>query len=38
MERVDMVLVGAEGVGESGGLINKVMPKSVVYFSGSFYV
>ncbi|XP_065055540.1 translation initiation factor eIF2B subunit alpha-like [Rhopilema esculentum] len=24
MERVDMVLVGAEGVGESGGLINKV--------------
>ena len=25
MERVDLVLVGAEGVAESGGIINKVM-------------
>ena len=24
MERVDMVLVGAEGVAESGGIINKL--------------
>ena len=24
MEKVDMVLVGAEGVAESGGIINKV--------------
>ena len=26
MERIDMVLVGAEKVVESGGLINKVFP------------
>ena len=25
MERIDMVLVGAEGIVESGGLINKVI-------------
>lgn len=25
MERVDMVLLGAEGVVESGGIVNKVM-------------
>ncbi len=25
MERVDLVVVGAEGVAESGGVINKVM-------------
>lgn len=25
MEKVDMVMVGAEGVAESGGVINKVM-------------
>lgn len=24
MERVDMVMVGAEGIAESGGIINKV--------------
>ena len=29
MEKVDMVLVGAEGVVESGGIINKVNMKYV---------
>jgi translation initiation factor eIF-2B subunit alpha len=28
MERVDIVLVGAEGVAESGGIINKVLNES----------
>lgn len=27
MEQVDMVMVGAEGVAESGGIINKVSGK-----------
>jgi translation initiation factor eIF-2B subunit alpha len=27
MEQVDMVMVGAEGVAESGGIINKVKKK-----------
>lgn len=31
MEKVDMVLVGAEGVVESGGIINKVS----LYFQGT---
>lgn len=30
MERVDMVMVGAEGVAESGGVINKVYNDSTV--------
>ncbi len=29
MEQVDMVMVGAEGVAESGGIINKVNIKSL---------
>lgn len=27
MEKVDLVMVGAEGVAESGGIINKVMKR-----------
>ena len=27
MEHVDLVIVGAEGVAESGGIINKVAPR-----------
>ena len=30
MDKVDLVLVGAEGIVESGGIINKVTKKSVV--------
>ena len=31
MEKVDLVLVGAEGVVESGGIINKVSYAGIVY-------
>ena len=31
MEKVDLVLVGAEGVVESGGIINKVSDRSLFY-------
>lgn len=34
MEKVDLVLVGAEGVVESGGIINKVISSE---FIKSFY-
>ena len=38
MEKVDLVLVGAEGVVESGGIINKVRCFiSCVYFFFSSY-
>lgn len=30
MEKIDFVLVGAEGVVESGGIINKVMQYSIL--------
>lgn len=33
MEQVDMVMVGAEGVAESGGIINKVHDNCIVYTS-----
>ena len=36
MEKVDLVMVGAEGVAESGGIINKVGVS--LYFSLSYYV
>lgn len=36
MEHVDMVMVGAEGVAESGGVINKV--KDLLYFSILFHI
>ena len=37
MEKVDFVLVGAEGVVESGGIINKVS-KSVHSIIGFFFL
>lgn len=30
MEQIDMVMVGAEGVMESGGIINKVKPRNEI--------
>jgi len=36
MEQVDMVMVGAEGVAESGGVINKVCNKSTIKFNKHF--
>lgn len=33
MEKVDLVIVGAEGVVESGGIINKVCPGKESIFS-----
>lgn len=30
MEQVDMVMVGAEGVAESGGVINKVLNSNTI--------
>ena len=32
MEKIDMVLCGAEGVVESGGIINKVIEKKFFFF------
>jgi translation initiation factor 2B subunit (eIF-2B alpha/beta/delta family) len=36
MEQVDMVMVGAEGVAESGGVINKVCNKLTTRFNKYF--
>jgi len=36
MEQVDMVMVGAEGVAESGGVINKVCNKLITIFNKYF--
>ena len=33
MEKVDLVMVGAEGVAESGGIINKVSASICLLFS-----
>lgn len=35
MEQVDMVMVGAEGVAESGGVINKVYSNIIYVWSWS---
>ena len=34
MEKVDLVMVGAEGVAESGGIINKVGGGVIVHSAG----
>jgi len=37
MEKIDMVLVGAEGVAESGGIINKVGQLVVLLTAGHIF-
>jgi len=38
MEHIDMVMVGAEGVAESGGVINKVYDHSMKYIIQSMEI
>ena len=33
LEQVDLVLLGAEGVVESGGIVNKVIFREIIFFS-----
>ncbi len=37
MEKVDLVMVGAEGVAESGGVINKVIIILITIINNSYF-